>query len=480
MSFKLYLLDRLGVIKSTKKMDRHRNEVWDYFQQYIDLKKSDEFANFLAIEKEINSEEFAQTKKAAESLKYKGSHVQLKTEEFERLLKNSKLAGYNKLVDSDDFKRFKELESSYLIKEFKLAKAYAEEEFEGDKKRFDAQNADGKQNWEESKPFQKFRIYEETLKTDDVQFWINYDKSKDYGLYKEMVNSPERIHFEELKREVESEKFQEQKAFFESPDRWKLTPEGKRYEVYQNMCKDELFAQYLKFRKDEDFNFFIENNCLISDHFSEGKFDTNAWHLMSSFAQKNAGFMFSHATDLHGHNAVKNVTIDHETLRINTETVPVESKMWSGKVGFVSHTFNYSSAAISHQTPVNAKSGMLEAKVKFYATKKLVDLIYLTNESETFRLNLLEMGAHTQVSCFSAKNQAQKSIKGLRQGKNYIFKMEWNENTVTWWVNNYKLLEHKIEIPNEQLYLNLRTIVVGEKPKTPHQLQVDWINLFTK
>lgn len=480
MSLKLYLLDRFGVLKRTKKIDRQRSAMWDSFQQFLQLKETDEFIHFLKLEEEVNSAEFAEKRTAITSLKYKGSKEQLKVSEYEKLSKGGKLAHYYKVVATDDFKRFKELDMSYLIKEFKLVKSYVEKEYEADKKHFEEQNADGSLNWEQSKPCQNYRSYEETLNTEDVQFWLNYQKSKDYGVYKESVNSPDRVRVEELKREVESEDFKSRREFLENPNRWEKTPEYARLREYEHLCAEPRYVDYVKFRNDEYFQFFMQHKVLMHDKFKGEKLDEDAWLQMSSYAAQHAGFSFSHESDLQGYTAGKNAEIDHETLCINTKKEDVEAFVWKKGLGFIPYSYQYSSGAVSHKKPISTKRGVLEARVKYYSTKRLVDLFYLGNADETFRLNLLEMGVHTQVGYQDRTESMQESIKGLRQGKYYIFRVEWGDNRVSWWVNNRKLLDVKLDLPEEDLYINIRTIVVGEKPKAPHMFQVDWMTIFSK
>ncbi|MFV0521093.1 MAG: hypothetical protein ACK5MI_01510 [Mangrovibacterium sp.] len=480
MSLKLYFLERLGVIKRTKQIDLLNDRVWEYFKQFQELKKSDEFNRFLELEKEVNSEEFAKKKVGIMSLRYKGSKEQLKQIECAKLIANGNLASFYRVVDSNEFKRFKELDSSYLIKEFKLAKAYAETEFEADKQNFDAQNKDGKLIWEKSKPYQKFRMYEETLHTDDVQFWLTFSKSKEYGIYKEKVNQPERAQVEVLKREIESEEFKLQQAFLENSNRWETTPAYARLQEYEKLCSDAQYVDYLAYRDNAYFCYLAQHELLLQDDFKGSSLDEDSWCHMSSYAVKHTGFPFSHETDLQGYTLGRNVKIDHETLCINTEKESVRSFAWKSKIGFIPYEYNYSSGSISHKQVINAKQGALEAKVKFYSAKRMVDLIYLANADYTFRLNLLEMGSCTQVSCQKNAEKVYQSLEGLRKGKYYIFRVEWGEHQITWWVNNYKLLEVKLDFPEEDLFLNIRSIVVNNRPKTPHKLQIDWIRVFSK
>ncbi|MFV0365219.1 MAG: hypothetical protein ACK5JS_01790 [Mangrovibacterium sp.] len=482
MSLKLYFLDRFGGMKRTKKIDRQRREMWECYQQFQQLKETDEFAHFLKLEEEVHSDEFAQRKASINALKYKGSAEQEKVSEYERLSTSGKLASYYKVVESEDFKRFKELDSSYLIKEFKLSKEYVDKEFQHDKKVFEDKKANGNESlvWEDSKAYQKYRLYEEMLNTDDVKFWQSYLKSKDYGSYKEHVNSTDRVKVEALRREIQAEAFKEKRAFLENPNRWETTPEYTRLKKHEKMSSDAKYADYIKFREDPYFKFFSQYNVLFHEEFKGATLQEENWHHMSSYAAKHAGFAFSHESDKQGYTQGKNAKHDHETLCINTEKQETEAFVWINKLGFVPSVFNYSSGAVSHKQPIRVKQGVIETKVKYYSTKKLVDLFYLANDDYSFRLNVLEMGVRTQVGYQKGSEVIAESIKGLRQGKYYIFKVEWSESRVTWWVNNHQLLEVKIDLPDEDLFLNLRTIVTDDKPKTPHQLQVDWVTVFSK
>ncbi len=480
MSLKLYFLDRFGVIKRTKKIERKRNEMWKHFQNFQKLEGSGDLQRFLELEEEVCSAAFAQNKANIKALKYKGSKEQLKVAEYEKLSSKGKLAPYYEVVNSDDFKRFKELDSSYLIKEFLLSKEYVEKEYEADKKKFDSNQSSADLNWEESKPYQKYRLYEETLNTNDVQFWLSYIKSKAYGIYKENVNATGRVHLEELKREIETESFKQQQAFLENPNRWETTPEYAREKEYEALCADERFVGYVKHKDNADFQFFMQyNKVLLNDEFKGNALKEDVWQHMSSYMAKYTGLAFSQEADLQGYTPGDNVKINHEILQLSTSQEETKSFIWKAQFGLIPYTFPYSSGALSWKQPITAKEGVVEVKVKYSPTKRIADVIYLANADGRFRLNILEMGARTQVGYQKGNEKQGTSVSGLRKGKYYIFKIEWTENKVIWKLNNRTMQEVALEVPQE-LSLNMRSIVVDKKPKASHKLQVDWVSVFAK
>ena len=89
MSFKIFSLQLFGKLKPVETVEKQRKTLLDDYNEYQKVETSDELKKYLALEKEINSEEFKKKKVEIEALHFNGSQEFNQLKEFAGLQKKT-------------------------------------------------------------------------------------------------------------------------------------------------------------------------------------------------------------------------------------------------------------------------------------------------------------------------------------------------------------------------------------------------------
>ncbi len=480
MSLKIFFLNTFGIIPKIQKIESHYNQMEKAFSEFAKLQGSNDLALFLKLDERVNSLDFKNKKAEIEKLQYKGSKEQADFDAFTKLDNDPKFKAYYAIVESDDFKRFQELQSSYLIKEFIDMRSYVDNEYEREKSSFMSLHKNDSEEFEGTMAYKKHLAYTDLLKSDDVQFWINYPKTKEHTLYKEYVNLDLRSRYEELKLRVNSAEFIKRKEFLENPNRWETSDEYSQIKQYEQMKNEARFQAYLKNKNSLDLSFFEKYTKVFDDNFDTNSVNTEFWQKMEATCARTLGKPFSLVGDMQAYTESENTSVTNGILKIETRKENTNSLEWKMPQGFVPQTFEYSSGSLSTINIFEANNAIFEVKLKYNPNPNMVDVIYLINKEGSLRINLLEMGKVCRVGYCNKEKQANSSIKGITKGADYILRLEWDLGNLTWKINNYKVMSAKINPNIDPLSLNIKTIVLNKNAKTPHSLEIDWVRVFTK
>ncbi|HKJ42325.1 MAG TPA: hypothetical protein VKA27_09520 [Sunxiuqinia sp.] len=468
MSLKLFLLSSFGGIKPTSKIEAERDSLLKDYQVVTGVEKSEELKELLALEEKVNSESFKKMKAELKALKFKGSEEEKQLKQFQKLERNKKLRKFYDTLGSEALKRYEELrDGNKLDRYFELEKMI-EKGVNGDEEKSKALKSE----------FKKLK------ESADVAFLHKYPKSSAYKNYVHILKSDEKRKYEELKEILNSNEFKERKAYLEAPDKWEKTEEYKEEQRYQELKSQPEMATYFKYKDSSDFDFFKNYDLVFEDTFSASDLDTSKWKTISSWAEKTVGKNFSQEGDLHAYDDGKNIHLKSGRLQIQVKRDKVASLVWKPVFGFVEQEFDYSTDIITSNGLFDVKYGILEAKIKYQPDKNFQDVFYLGSEDNSVRLNLLESGTHSQIGVSTTndgqvKNDAL-SLSGLSAGKDYVFRLEWEQGKLVWKVNNKELFAVQSGIPSEALHLTLTSMVLHDSSSLPHNFDVDWIRIYQK
>lgn len=481
MSFKLFFLSTFKGLKNTAKFENKRDALWADYQAYTNLQNSGELERYIELEKFVNSDAFKKEQAEIKALKFAGSPEAKLIAEFEKLDKDKKLKDFYLVQGSGDFQRFQELEKSDAIKKFVTLRDYVtSKQYDKDKKAFDPKNDKG-EKFEDTEAHKKYEEYQRLLKSEDVIFWTEFPNSTAHKNYKEMVNSTVRARYEEIKAEMASEAFEARKAFLENANRWETTEAFEKEQEYLALKKEERFVVYEKYKaSQEGLRFFQSHELLLEDHFEAGKLNEELWKPISPMAEKTLGKNFSKAGDLQAYTNGENVLQSNSNLQLTVKKEQVESVVWNFPVGFSPVTFDYSAGLLCSQESFQLSEGVLEAKIKYEPNKQLVDLFYLSDEQNTYRLNLLEAGTVCRLGVDAEGKADHESLGGLASGQFYIFSLEWGHGKISWKINGHEIHSVNHQVPGSPLRINMSSIVVDTPQKLPHLFEVDWVRLYKK
>jgi len=482
MSFKLFFLSTFKGLKNTREVENKLENLRADFQQYITLQDSQDLKVYQKLDQYINSEVFKTERSEIRSIKFAGSPEARMVKELRKLESDKKLKAFYATQHSADFQKYQLLEKSDVIKKYVNLRDYVEsKKYESDKSEFNAAaGKGGADRFEETAAHKKFMTYQELSKSQDVLFWEAFPSTKAHKNYKEIVNSSKRVRYEELKAEVESNDFKIRRDFLEDSRRWEKTEAFRKEKEYNEMKSQPRFQVYEKYKDSDAFSFFLNHELLLEDHFEDGKLDKSKWQPISPQAENTVGRNFSKVDDLQAYTNGENVMQNNSSLRLAVKQEKADSMVWNFPLGFVPVSFDYSAGLICSVQKFKVKSGVLEAKIKYQPNKQLVDLFYLSDDKNNYRLNLLEAGTVCRFGVDHENSSQHESLSDLSAGQFYIFRIEWGQGRICWKINDLEIYSVEQSVPDVPLRINMSSIVVERPYVLPHYFEVDWVRLYRK
>ena len=438
---------------------------------YFQLNGSAELKQKLAIGESADYKKYSELKTKVE----KGSATKEEKQQFRQLKKSATIGSYNKFIASSAYKLFRETEGSPTLKRFEeLKKITSSKEFT-ERKTY----LEDRKKFEKTEAFAKSERYKKLKTSDDILFFVKFEKSSAWKNYLAMENSKERRRFEELKKHTGSDEFMKRKAYLEDAKKWEKTDEYKKHQQYEELKKKPQIERYFKYKSNNELDFFKNWELVFSDDFGSAKLDTGKWQTVSYHAAQTLERNYSQPGDLQAFTSGANINTNGKTLKIETRREKTDGLVWQLPFGFVEKEFDYSSGCINSGNSFWGKEGIWEAKVKYAPVKGLVSALFLAGENNSQQINILETGIQNRVGLLNQDNKQTESISGLKSGRFYIFRLEWNKDTMVWKVNNKELLSVNTKVQNTELHINAATIVVDEiQGALPASFEIDWIKVY--
>ncbi|WP_159517117.1 glycoside hydrolase family 16 protein [Sunxiuqinia indica] len=462
MSLKLFMLNTFGGIKATSKVESEKESLLKDYRVFKEVQQSDELKEFLELQEKVTAESFKKLKAELKSLKFKGSPEERQLKQFEKLRGNKRLKRYYETLESSDLKRFQKLKNGdSLDRYFELEKQIS-------------RGADKEQKAE----------FNELKSSNDVSFFMKYPKTSAYKNFLRMDQSKEKATYEGLKEIIESEDYQKHRAYLEDPKKWENTDEYRDEQRYEALKNKQEIVLYLKYEDSNAFEFFENWNLAFEDRFENGILDETKWKTINYWAEKTVGQNFSQAGDLQAFDSGKNIHLNDRCLKIQVKKDKVNSLVWNPAFGFVENEFDYSSDNLTTGGLFESKYGIFEAKIRYNPGKSFQDVCYLAGEENSLRLNLLETGVKSQFGVSKNSNgrleDASFSLSGLSAGKFYIFTLVWENNKLTWKINDKEIYTSSINVPDYPMFINLAALVVRENADLPHNFEIDWVKFYQR
>lgn len=306
MSFKIFSLQLLGKLKPVETIEKQRKILQDDFIEFQKVDSSDELGKYLALEKEINSEDFKQKKTEIEGLQFKGSIEFNQLKEFSGLQKKRTIKNYFKIANSADLERFKKLKPSEKLAEYyKLLEYVKEGQFAKDKKEITEQVFKGsveEKHWIDFKKLDKstgIKIYKELHQSDllkkheifanseklknfvqlgnstekekqklielkrlkrdgEIKAYFNFEKSKKLKLYRETADSQHLKKYNELKAFVESDNFKKRETFLKDNKKFENSEANKKHNRFKQLSSDSDIRFFLGFEKSSLYKNYLD------------------------------------------------------------------------------------------------------------------------------------------------------------------------------------------------------------------------------
>lgn len=303
---------------------------------------------------------------------------------------------------------------------------------------------------------------------------------------KRLLKSNSSQEIENLKAELASEEFISEKKFLLDKKRFEKTEGFKKELTYKELKDSELFKKYFKLQKKNKFHLIKGWELTFYEDFENSNLDTEKWITQYYWGDKlmNAGYALSTDQSIFSEN---NVKVSNSIARLETKKEKAKGKVWSEKIGFISHDFDYTSALISTGKSFRQKYGLFEAKIKVSDIKNVQHAFWMLSNTSLPHINVAKTSSCGKL--FPGKITGtedkpkinQTKIKGLDWTKDFfIYSLEWTPNKLIWKINDVVVCTQTDNIPNEPMYLIFSSGVLNSNANINAAMEIDWVKCYKK
>ena len=252
MSFKIFSLQLLGKIKPVETIEVRRKQLLDDFAEFQQVEQSDELKKYLELENEVNSAGFKKKKEETESLKFKGSRECTLLKEFSGLQKKNSLKDYFKIEGSADLQRYTKLKTAEKITEFfDLKKFVTEGTFTKEKKEILAQVFKGSNEEKQWKEFVKLE------NSDKIKAWIELQNPTRLKEEEAKKHSKKLRLFKDVQNSQLLKRYHELKALVNSEAFKKRSDSLKDKTKFEKSETNKKYQKFKQLESDNDIRFFV-------------------------------------------------------------------------------------------------------------------------------------------------------------------------------------------------------------------------------
>lgn len=306
MSFRIFILQLTGRMKSAEKVEADRAALEKKYAAFLKAESSEKLALYRDLESWVSSGAMQQRKKELESEIFKGSSEYNLLKEFEALKKTKAIRNYFKIEGSPDLQRFLKIKDSELLKEYYDLKDFVDSgAFEQVKRELSQLNfkdsvecrhlkelAHLKKNkalqaflaLKNSASLEKHRKFLEStklhrflelkntpssdkeharelknLKKDpEIKNYFRFENSKELKYYNEMTGSHVPDRFEELQQLTGTREFNERVAYLKDGKKLEKSEAWKKFQRFKSLSSGNDIRFFLKFEKSSPYIDYLD------------------------------------------------------------------------------------------------------------------------------------------------------------------------------------------------------------------------------
>lgn len=465
----LFLSSKLRKAANTSLLEEKKNKLLNDHDEYNAFEDSEELQNYIELEKEVNSEDFKQKRKQVEAKRFKGSELERKEKELNRILKSKRYRIYKSVAEGSDLSSYEAMrKSEELVKYIELQ----------------ADVNSGKLNKKEDK--ESWLTYKELKKSSQIRAYFKFKHSSKLKIYSEVLNSNLLQEIEDLKTELASEEFLYEKNYLLDKKRFEKSEAFSRLINYKELSESESFKKYFRLKKKNDFYLVNEWKLTFSEDFEGDCLDKEKWITRYYWGDVLMNDAYALPNDPHIFSE-DNIKISNSIARLETRKEIARGKVWDPSIGFVPKEFDYTSALISTGKSFRQKYGLFEAKIKVSDIKNVMHSFWMLSDTSLPHIDIARtspcgklLPGHISGSEDSPKvNQAK--IKGLDWTNDFfIYSLEWTPNKLIWKINDVVIYTQTENIPNDPMYLILSSGVSNPNSDVNAVMEIDWVKCYEK
>lgn len=234
LELRFRLKAKTGFLPETTKVEERENRIRKEHEKLLEYEQTGEPERFMELDELINSREFREKKKEINNRKFSDTEAYDKLMAYRELKKSKPVAGYFRFITNPFFGNFTKIEDSDDLKKFQELEQYVQSgEF----------NRIKKMKFKDSEAYEKFREYKKIKKSQDIKDYFTIKSSKDFNDFREIENSEKLARFRKLEMFVNSSDFLAKKKVL-SASEFKQTEENRKSEEYIHLKKDPKIKAY--------------------------------------------------------------------------------------------------------------------------------------------------------------------------------------------------------------------------------------------
>ncbi len=462
----------LGFIPKTAKIEQVETDLINEFEKLQAFTDSDELKKFNELDAAVNASEFKAKKKEIEGLSFKTSEEYHKENEYKKLQKAKDIKLYFKTVNGTRLKKFQDLDGADTIGKYEeLKKTVDSGAFKQKMKSKEFKGSD------DQKLLSEFK----NLKSNqDIKAYYKFKSSKDLANFKQIDGSQKLSRLEELKNYLASDEFKTNKEYLLDKKRFEKSELFVQELEYEKLKKSDDIVWYLKVKDSDKFDILKKRELSFGDEFDGESLDKKLWLTNHYWADKLFKDHYSQETDLHCYTDNDNTEVKSGLLQISTRPQKADGKVWNPLLGgFRLKEFGYTSGLVNTSNSFRQQFGTFKAKIKLNTAAGPSHAFRLLGDKITPHIDVCRTDkGKVWVDMFSSITKSVKTSIGAKYGKGFfIYSLEWTPQKMVWKINNVEIFTQTTDIPQEPLYI----VFTGGLEKPIHgssSMEVDWVRVY--
>lgn len=461
------LFSRSKKIRTTADAETLRKVFDEDYALYRKVGESDDLKRFYELDEYVNSPVFKNKRKQIEHLKYKESEYYNREKDYKKLLKAEKLRNYYLIKESQ------ELQGYLKIKETDEYAQYARLRVIVTTPGFD----------KKLRP-EEYVAYRNIVAHPKIKALILFEKNKRFRHYAEVKATTLPQEFEKLTAYIKSDEFRKNREYLLNKKRYETTDDYKLLCEYEALKKRPDVVKYFSLQSDVHFKNMCRWEPVFEDTFRGGSLDEQKW-----ITRYYAGERFLNDTYGVGDDVQlflpENISFTERSVQLNFKKEQIIGKYWDASLGIREKKYEYTSAALSTACAFRQCFGRFEAKIKVNHSS-VMPCFGMRGDRDMPHIEIMKFGTNglQMGKIYTSKGKVVNEIMPLKDihlsNDFYIFTLEWTREKMVWMVNDTVVKEVHENIPDIPMYVFFR-LGCNQEPGgkcVPSRMEIEWVRFY--
>lgn len=462
-----FLFSKHKILRTTHEAETFRTVFREDEELFLKVEQSDDLKRFRELDKLVNSPQFTEQRKKIEQLSYKDSKYFTAEKQYKALLKMRKLKSYSLIKDSQELRGYEHVKTTDEYREYMKLKVIVKSA--GFDKKLHAN---------------EFAAYKAIIARPKIAALIKFENLKQYKEYCEVNATDLPQEFEQLAAYIQSDEFKNNRKFLLDKNRYQTTEEYKLLQEYETLKSRPDIVKYNTLLNDPYFNSMRKWKLVFEDNFDQGRLDDTKWITRYYAGERFLNDTYGVGNDVQLYTA-DNIAFNNTNISLNFRKESIIGKYWDSQVGIRERKYDYTSAMISTAASFRQRYGRFEAKVKLNRSA-VTSCFWMLGDTDVPHVEIMKCradGVHLgrAFTYKAAVNNDSQLLKEIELGNEYyIFTLEWTEEKMVWMVNDMVVKEERENIPDVPMYIvfSLGATATPADKYVPARMDIDWVKAY--